>query len=648
MNRALGLSNVALVCDAHALVNGARPTLAIDVIPIGHRVHHAKVMLIHRENIIRLIIGSANLTHDGFRANRETAVVLDFHEGGRISPAVLKNAIDGWLGVLGDSVNRNLRKILEEAAIYTRRWSFSIDKREQLEVVFGGSKIPLWRRFIEAWPKGQQVRYWSICSPFWPQTDGNPSSNPFTKIAAELNNRGAHLDGCELEIIARASAAVDTALPCFPFQLIQQLKTKGFPIRRGKILAARLNTDEDEVPSGMAASNRDLHAKWIILSGQETVLAMVGSANFTRRGLGLSNTQNTNIEAGVLVKWHRKKWDPSVWRPPILGCQIDWANCAARQLEKPQQEDDEVIQWPDFIVSIEMKINWENPPDPDGKLIITLRSNPEFKLAVTGGKELQHIPIARSGLSKSVIFGLITATQVRSILVRRCVLVIWNGGCRTLFPVNIQQESKAGMPSILGAKPSEDDLLAYFHGRITEEDLLADLEQRALGSKENGQDLQKDAVHARQLQNYIIREFVESLYGISEILKNSDYSARAAEQAIFGDFSPISLAEQVLSALNSGRRSPTAAAFQLVELLKLLITLDWSSEKSIGTKSNSELASIQRRAINRLFSIIQAASAKQEFSDAILDRDFASFIRLTLKSGYAEKVIKLASDQKAQ
>ena len=82
MERKLKETYSALVADAHALADGGRPSLQIDILPVGHRTNHAKIILIHRKRLIRLVIASANLTHEGYRRQREVAVVLDFKEGG--------------------------------------------------------------------------------------------------------------------------------------------------------------------------------------------------------------------------------------------------------------------------------------------------------------------------------------------------------------------------------------------------------------------------------------------------------------------------------------------------------------------------------------------------------------------------------------
>ena len=158
---------------------------------------------------------------------------------------------------------------------------------------------------------------WHVCSPFWPQVDHNAANNPFETIANGLAGRGSSLADCDLEIITRADAPSPNAVPLFPFSLVSHLRTQGFPVGKGRILPARLDAAEEEVPEGMAAENRDLHAKWIVLAGPKTVVAYVGSANFTRKGLGVLQTPSAaNVEGGVIMRWLRGKWHPKEWRPP--------------------------------------------------------------------------------------------------------------------------------------------------------------------------------------------------------------------------------------------------------------------------------------------------------------------------------------------
>lgn len=221
-----------------------------------------------------------------------------------------------------------------------------------------------------------------------------------------------------------------------------------------------------------------------------------------------------------------------------------------------------------------------------------------------------------------------TPEQVRHLLARRTVEILWNDGKnQCLFPVNIVHDSKAGMPSILGAKPSEEQLLAYFHGRVSEEDLLARLEQQAREhTDQNGSNAEpSDIERLKRLQNYVVREFMESLYGLTRTIQDASYSPRAAEQALLGDLSPVCLAERVVQAFLTGKRTPAATAFQLAELVRVVNDMSWPAE--LPPAERQALDDVRRRALDRLYSFVGQASAKSDFVAVTRDKAFSEFLR---------------------
>ena len=195
---------------------------------------------------------------------------------------------------------------------------------------------------------------------------------------------------------------------------------------------------------------------------------------------------------------------------------------------------------------------------------------------------------ANGGTGRNGHFTAIADAQaIRRVLTNRVVQVTWGEPSASVrFPVNIDEGSKAGLPSVLGARPDEQQLLAYFHGRISEEDLI-EFWSRQVAKTLTGVPAPtlQEAERLRQLQSYLLRDFVESLFGLAETLRQSMRSPRAFEQALVGDFSPVSLAEQVLQAFRAGRRSPTAAAFQFVELIRVVAGLQFEGEEA-GRKEN--------------------------------------------------------------
>jgi len=431
-------------------------------------------------------------------------------------------------------------------------------------------------------------------------------------------------------------------LPRFPFDLIRQLRSRRFPVEKGRIFAARLGEDfePDFASQLVAAGFRQLHAKWVALKGPRTALLLVGSANFTRSGMGtLRDPISANIEACALLKLPASEWDRAKWRPPIQGQEVDWASCSSDQLRAPADDKIRAPDWPEFISRLELTVCWDHLPEPDGALQIHLRSPrpSSLRIEVTAGnnvEEYNEILNAIDGATEGCLTASLSPMQTLAILARRTVLIVWDEDNKSaFFPVNISPESKAGMPSVLGAKPSEEQLLGYFHGRISDEDLLAQLEEQARRPDSGPPPV--DVVRRRQLQNYLVREFVESLYGLEQALKESLFSPRAAEQAFLGDLSPMSLAEQIVQAFTSGARSPTATAFQLVELVRVLSCVALPEEQP-----GAHLAALQEvreRAMKRLFTFIAQLVKKKDFAAAATSHEFGAFVGATLKPELVER-----------
>ena len=489
MERKLKEVYSALIVDAHALADGGRPSLQIDILPIGHRTNHAKIVLIHRKRLIRLVIASANLTHEGYRRQREVGVVLDFRDGGPLPLEVLRRALEGWSGIFGTLSTEPLRKAFDAALRQAENWSLpaALDAGRKVDVVFGGGPRPLWQALVDAWPAGEELLDWCVCSPFWPDNTGGET--PFEAIARGLAARGARLQNARLRIMTGADSPGEKARPKFPFRLARQLYEGGFPVRNGYIAAARLEALPEEVREGMAEDHRELHAKWVLLRGPATAVILMGSANFTRKGLGVSPRPETaNIEACVLVTLPAVAVDLAAWMCPLAEEGIvNLASFQESQLQEPTPEEEDGSPWPDFIARIELEARWEDGPDPVGSVRAVLRPGRHPAFTITAVQERSESPTepllsiaANGGLDGGPVIAPTDAQAIRRILISRMVQVSWaEPPAFVLFPVNVDEASKAGLPSVLGARRDEQQLLAYFHGRISEEDLIELLEKSA-------------------------------------------------------------------------------------------------------------------------------------------------------------------------
>ena len=182
-------------------------------------------------------------------------------------------------------------------------------------------------------------------------------------------------------------------------------------------------------------------------------------------------------------------------------------------------------------------------------------------------------------------------------------------------------------------------MLAYFHGRIGEDDLLALLEQRALQSEGVGAGA-NDGPPA-DLQNYLIREFVEMLSGLKSMLEDCQ-TRRALEIALLGEFSPLALAERIRTAKRAGRRSPTAEAFQFVELLSLVESLQFSKAPD---DERAELAKTRQKAIDRMLKLMRPSLASDASVEVLADDHFRSYTRLCLTNAVASRFLSRESTE---
>jgi hypothetical protein len=649
LERKLAEVYCALMCDAHALAEGGRPSLRIDVIPVARPRHHAKIVLIHRKRLIRLIVSSANLTHDGYRSQREVAAVLDFRPDGTLSANVLVDALSRWTMVLGDSATSPIRNALQRAVAASEGWSPPRRGRTAptVRVVFGGEGKPLWQELVDAWPANEPLLSWQVCSPFWPAAEAK--STPFDVIAGGLKGKAVSMTNTVIELICSADVPGDRGRPVFPFSLLRGLRERGFPVRRGRIVPARLETLADEVPDRKTEGHRVLHAKWIVLRGPNSAVALLGSANFTNPGLGVGNPGSANIETGILLTCAVDELPEGEWCPPLVDSgSVDWASSASNELAAPAADPDDPLDWPEHIRRIELDIHWGDGPDPSGTLHIDFIADRFFVTELASPEELpgesrvillalDHYPSEKGGHAGVEI----DAATVRRLLVNRTVRVCWDQPVRqSLFPINILETAKAGLPSILGARPNEQQLLAYFHGRIGEDDLLLLLEQRALDDL-HGLTPQSDESPSVELQSYLIREFVESLFGLQNLLKSAMFSPRAFEQALLGEFSPATLGERIQQAFLAGRRSATATAFQLTELLRVVSGLSFENSDIVSDVERTSIEGIKDGAVVRLLSLVETAGQRGSFKAACRNTHLMSFVHSSLPNDLAERFLSV-------
>ena len=106
-----------------------------------------------------------------------------------------------------------------------------------------------------------------------------------------------------------------------------------------------------------------------------------------------------------------------------------------------------------------------------------------------------------------------------------------------------------------------------------------------------------------RIQSYQIREFVEALQGIHDDLQSAAKGTEAAMKlAVLGEVSPVTLAHEVIRAVHDRRRTPTAAGFQLVEILACLAKAEHFDVPAIRQDAWSDCLARARRQVETLLS----------------------------------------------
>lgn len=294
------LSCAVVLVDAHHC-RGSR-NLRWDLLPARlPGIQHAKVSLLVWTNHVRLIIGSANLTEDGYRRNLEVYGVLDYHEGGDSpiqclmeSTAFLGRIVQYGVSPTGTESPSAKRwnGLLSHVNTQCTAWGMTNDSLKgsavRVQTLFIEPNQPLerscFRQLQAIWPGNTLPRTANIVSPFF---DLPESPNlPATEILTVLRKRGEvavgyHVTGEDVPDTMEKEKSI--VLLHAPSSLAKQTGRDNCEIEFFRI---------------SPPESRPLHAKGIWLEDDRWVLYQIGSSNFTSAGTGLS--KRCNIEANLV------------------------------------------------------------------------------------------------------------------------------------------------------------------------------------------------------------------------------------------------------------------------------------------------------------------------------------------------------------
>jgi hypothetical protein len=560
------LDTVAVLMEATRW-HGRPRTLRVHVQPAkapDRGVLHAKVVLVVHEDAVRLVVGSANLTESGYRSNREVAVAIAVTKKTRENGALIRQAMSGLADRLRPWWSESAARVVASAVEVLNRLG-SPEAAEDESFVWGGEPEPLFQKVLAAWPSGEPLRRLRIVSPFWSEETGG---GPIAQLLRGLSGRGAATKDAEVLLVT--SALPDGTQTWRP-ELPASYGTFDFAALGVRVSAvpAKVLVDAEDVGRDDLLARRALHAKVVFLEGPKTSLAYLGSANFTVPGWGFGALQHSNVEAGLLVRRQgkaRAQFEELI--PPLEGSPIRLEG-TVRAIVPPPPELPVASEWPGFLHSVELRTGDAKPDILE--LVAVLNDGPEPRWSLTfGANHSPRVAVTDVPGQLTRSFAL-DGEDLRTLISRQVVRVRWEGGPEpgVDYPVNVSLEARNqlpfGDPRLL---PSEDDLVAFFQGRIALEDLFPP-PPGVDGDDDASVPATESAVDTSKILSYQVRSFVEALAGLRDELERNTATERSMRLAVLGPVSPVALAREIAQAAAKGR-SATAVGFQLAEILCVL------------------------------------------------------------------------------
>lgn len=641
LERKLQKAEVSVLYDLSGCERLARLSPRIDAIPISARKLHSKISLLmwvredragggKPDRRIRLIVGSANLTRQGFRQNYECVVSIDF--GGRnTSPrSLLMKAIELVQQIATESKSPQLASQL--AAFVTQAALLpdgTTGADDPVALVAAADVVPtvrdMWAAISTKAPETI-----TVVSPFW--TEGTTAAEALSDLFQQLG------PPANLELVCRGEKSADgkTWLPVFDSSVAVELKKR---LSSRLCLRAALpdagdqhssqqpedigdETEEKEFAARLGngkhnslENQRPLHAKVVLVDGTAGSVLYAGSSNCTRRGLGLGGPSNS--EAGFVYRLTPRQ------RKQLVGL-LEFAGPATevhadRVPTTSQPTEDEEVFVPTFLAEVIatgsiVTVHFRDVVPPDLVLLMPiparagdagywllfqadpLNENPpetttlDLKTCQKCDDRLQHVPSDP------------TCQQIQPHVF---VEARWQGHSAT-FPVRF--DDKTQLPLLLvGRKPTEGELIEYFLFGTEPED--GDDGGGVPGDGTKGP--KADApIDTSGILAYFIRRFVQAIPGIEAEIRRAGYSRASLEAVLRGPTSPLELAERAFGSLNRPptRNEPpktaTAVGFQLTEILAAL-------NRSKAAISDSELQACFDPVISRCREMLNTLVAQQ-------------------------------------
>jgi phosphatidylserine/phosphatidylglycerophosphate/cardiolipin synthase-like enzyme len=576
---ALELAQVAVLVDQSRL-DSSQTTMRWDQIPvfIPGGILHAKIVVLAWERLVRVLIGSANLTRKGYRRNREIVAALDFWNDAESVPLqLLYETLDlvggalAWARVVPGARER-VATTVERIRDFTRRWElapreFSPRQRPRVAIAAthpSSSDHPSRSalvEFLELW-NGRRAAAITVVTPFVGQQASGPAEDP---VVAKLLEVPRSRD-CEGYLVVPELPATDEA-PAVRVPIPQ-----GFGDHWKSAFAGRGGAYVLPLPpcvEGRENRNRDLHAKVVALENESDALMLIGSSNFTPRGMGIGVR---NFEANLVFEdsWKERRGGltlldrldlPRDWNESLKAENVTWQGPEASADDEPSE--DPVL--PPFFA-------WSSYSQATGELRLGVDRQKEepaaWSVRLPGTSDPPSpILFAREpgqGQAEESMFTYAFPAETRGVHLV-ALLVEWDDaeGSRRQAKLAVCAESKDALlpPGEFRALGADAILECLISGKSPSQ--WFDQQQNAL-RKSSPSDAAVESLRSVDTSGYLlyrVRQFGRALGGMGDrILGTSPYPDAIRYRLLKDPFGPLSLAKTVAAVGSSGEEASEASA----------------------------------------------------------------------------------------
>ncbi|WP_411884699.1 phospholipase D family protein [Polaromonas sp. YR568] len=282
-----------VVADIHHC--GGKRSLRWDLLAArpASGVLHAKISLLAWERHVRVIVGSANLTDQGYRRNQESFVVLEFDQNftdqNLLEPLI--SYLQDVLSIASGPAIPRAQRLLAWVNANLPKDRVAPSKGIQRRVVLTGpGRADVFSQLVAMLPADGTPTEAHVVSPFFDKE--LRSYGPERRLWGILRQRGQ----AELHFHVAGEEAIESKRWRLeaPSHLLDAT-----PKGRAGVSASIHPLRVTNVPTDGGSETRPLHAKTMTLSNDAWTLLMIGSSNFTSAGMGLS-PQAQNYEANVV------------------------------------------------------------------------------------------------------------------------------------------------------------------------------------------------------------------------------------------------------------------------------------------------------------------------------------------------------------